>query len=110
KDRLLELERETRRQSVAGAERMKFLLQASITLSSSLDYKTTIRNVVSLVTPSIADWCAIDMLEPNGTLHRLAAAHVNPAKAGWLRELIDLYPPDMEATSGIPGVLRNKRS
>jgi serine phosphatase RsbU (regulator of sigma subunit) len=42
--------------------------------------------------PNIADWCAIDMLRPDGTLERLARAHVDPEKELMALELERRFP------------------
>jgi PAS domain S-box-containing protein len=83
--------------------------EASELLASSLDYETTLSNVAKLAVPQFADWCAIDMVEPDGSLRRLAVAHVDPAKAGWANALAEKYPPDPEAAYGVPNVLRTRR-
>ncbi|MFB6274977.1 MAG: ATP-binding protein [Halothece sp.] len=73
--------------------RSRFLAEASQLLSSSLDYRTTLENLASLAVPRLADWCAIDIVEPEGiygsppSLRRIAVAHVNPDKANLVWEL-----------------------
>ncbi|HEY6780971.1 MAG TPA: SpoIIE family protein phosphatase [Thermoleophilaceae bacterium] len=59
--------------SVKRAEaRQRFLAQASAVLSSSLDRDETLRAIVSLVVPEVADWCAIDLLDHDGGGERIA--------------------------------------
>src|SRR5258708_121968 len=53
---------------------MKFLIEASNILASSLDYEQTLTSVTRLVVPKIADWCSIDILDENGTLQLLSVA------------------------------------
>jgi signal transduction histidine kinase/transcriptional regulator with GAF, ATPase, and Fis domain len=88
-------------------ERMSFLAEASELLASSLDYNRTLRQLARLCVPALADWCAIDMLGPNGEIERLAVAHEDPEKVRWARELQERYPPDPEATHGVAQVLRS---
>ena len=73
--------------------RLAFLAEASRILSSSLDYEETLRRVVELCVPGIADWCALDILTVDGKIRRLAVTHKDPEKAGWARELQKRYPP-----------------
>ena len=87
-------------------ERMTFLAEASELLGSSLDYNSTLRRVAQLSVPGLADWCAIDMVGPNGEIERLAVAHEDPEKVRWAYELQDRYPPDPDAPTGVPQVLR----
>jgi serine phosphatase RsbU (regulator of sigma subunit) len=60
--------------------RLAFIAEASIQLSSSLDFRVTAARVSRLAVPTYADWCAIDIVR-DGRPHRVAAAHVDPAKA-----------------------------
>ena len=56
-------------------EAQRFLSGASATLSSSLDYRTTLAGVARLAVPHLADWCTVDVLEEDGSLERLAVEH-----------------------------------
>jgi hypothetical protein len=52
-----------------------FLAEASEVLSSSLSYRTTLSSVAGLAVPILADWCAVDVLEEDGSVERLAVEH-----------------------------------
>jgi PAS domain S-box-containing protein len=84
----------------------RFLAEASTTLSSSLDYETTLATVARLAVPHFADWCGIDMADEEGTLRRLVVAHVDPAKIEWAHEIYQLYPPDPADPTGLYHILR----
>lgn len=88
-----------------SATRLRFLAQASAELASSLDYRTTLSKVAHLAVPTLADWCAVDLLVED-QLVSLAVAHVDPAKIAWAWELRERYPVDMEAPTGPPNVVR----
>jgi PAS domain S-box-containing protein len=88
-------------------KRMTFLAEASQLLASSLDYNQTLRRLARLCVPRLADWCAIDMLGPNGEIERLAVAHEDPEKVRWAYELQERYPPDPDAEYGVANVLRS---
>jgi signal transduction histidine kinase/transcriptional regulator with GAF, ATPase, and Fis domain len=88
-------------------KRMTFLAEASELLASSLDYNRTLRQLAQLCVPGLADWCAIDMLGPNGEIERLAVAHEDPEKVRWAHELQERYPPDRDAPRGVAQVLRS---
>jgi len=87
----------------------RLVAEASELLSSSLDYETTLANVASLAVPRFADWCAIDMVEQDGSLRRLTVAHADPEKVRWAEELAEKYPPDPDAPYGVPNVIRSGR-
>ena len=84
---------------------LRFLAQASKLLASSLDYQITLTHVTYLAVPHIADWCTVDMRIEEG-IQQLALAHVDPEKVQWARELNRVNPPDPQAPTGVPNVLR----
>jgi PAS domain S-box-containing protein len=89
------------------AEReQKFLAEANSLLASSLDYETTLKSVADMAVPALADWCAVDILEDDGSIRRLAVAHAVPSKAEWAREIQERYPEDRDAPRGVAHVLR----
>jgi GAF domain-containing protein len=102
-----------RSRAVASLEttvaKLSFLADATSELAISLDYRTTLTKIASLVVPRLADWCAIDLMGPDG-LERVATTHVDPAKIAFAEELQRRYPPDPDAQSGVPNVIRTGRS
>jgi len=89
----------------------EFLALASAELSSTLDYETTLRTIARLAVPRIADWCAVDMrVDGDQGWRRLAVAHVDPAKLDLVSEIEKKYPPDRDAATGVPNVLRTGKS
>jgi PAS domain S-box-containing protein len=85
---------------------LRFLAESGATLSSSLDYRDTLANVARLAVPTLADWCAIDVMEEDGTVERLAVEHSDPEKVALAYELQERYPSDPETTRGVGKVLR----
>ncbi len=96
--------------------RTRFLAEASQLLSSSLDYRTTLENLARLAVPRLADWCAIDVVEPEGvygsppSLKRIAVAHVNREKASLVWELQQYLNQEQSQYYGSPAVLRSHTS
>ena len=83
-----------------------YLSRASDVLGSSLDYETTLDGLARMCVPKLADWCAVHVLDPDGTAKQLAVAHVDPAKIAWARELNARYPQRADAPTGVPNVVR----
>jgi len=99
----------TERKRVEEAQR--FLAEAGESLSSSLDYRTTLARVARLAVPHLADWCVVDILkEEDGSLERLAVTHQDPEKVALVHELQERYPPDLDAPRGVGQVSRTGRS
>lgn len=65
---------------VIQAEQQRLLAQVGIALSASLDFHERLQNFLRVIVPDLADWCAIDMIDPNNILQRTAAAHTDPDK------------------------------
>ena len=72
----------------------RFLAEASRTLSTLVDYPTALESVATLAVPDFADWCAVDVVEDDGTLRRLSASHP-----------VDLYGPRPVLQSGRPELI-----
>lgn len=108
--RLLAQEHEARLQAEEARQRFAFLAEASTVLASSLDYETTLATVAHLAVSQIADWCAVQMVEPDGSVRSIVTAHLDPDKVELARELGERYPFDPDAETGAAGVLRTGRS
>jgi PAS domain S-box-containing protein len=93
------------RRNPAAAKR--FLAEASELVFGSLDYETTLVSLARLTVPFLADWCMVDVLEADGSIRRIAEAHVDPKRAPLLRRLEQEYPPRRDEKRGIAGVLRS---
>jgi PAS domain S-box-containing protein len=92
-------------------DRRAFLAEASASLAASLDPVETLQEVARLAVPRLADWCAIQLAsEVRGTFEQIAVAHIDPEKVRWARELGERYPPDPDAPTGAPAVIRTGRS
>lgn len=106
----IERERANLARLQVASERLAFLAEASGVLASSLVVDETLQRVADLVVPRLADWCAIDLVGPEGTIDPVAVAHVDPAKVELAWELRRLYPTDPGALDGVANVVRTGRS
>ncbi|AFY46164.1 PAS domain S-box [Nostoc sp. PCC 7524] len=70
-----------------------FLVEASTILAASLDYEVTLSNVAKLTVPTLADWCIVDILQPDWSIKRVAIACHNPQKRQIIEEIQQRYPP-----------------
>jgi len=59
----------------------RFLAEATVALSASLDYEQTLASVTRLAVQHVADWCAVDVVDEHGRLKRLSIASADPTKA-----------------------------
>jgi len=88
---------------------LAFLSESSKVLATSLDYKTTLANIAELAVPHMADWCSVDITTEKG-IKQLAITHVDPQKVKWAKELNKKNPPDPNAMTGVPNVIRTGKS
>jgi signal transduction histidine kinase len=71
----------------AQAGTLRFLADATTSLSSSLDYATTLSALAHLCVGRIADWALVYAVDDKGVPRRLAVAHREPDKAHLAEEL-----------------------
>jgi GAF domain-containing protein len=102
--RLFDAERES-------TVRASFLSEASDILATSLEYEHTLAQVAQLAVPRLADWCSVEVVEgPDREIRALVVAHADPEKVELARRLREDYPPDPDATTGVPNVIRTGTS
>jgi GAF domain-containing protein/two-component sensor histidine kinase len=85
---------------------MRLMADVGTLLSSSLDSEAVLRQLTTLVVPTIADWCTIDVLDQAGNVVRLSAHHSDPEKLPPILELERRYPGTSPARDGVARVLR----
>jgi PAS domain S-box-containing protein len=91
-------------------EQAQFLADASRLLASSLDYEVTLAHVAEAAVPRIADTCAVDIVEPDGTLGELVA--VAGRHAGEVRRVKAMRrerTASSRPSTGVEQVLRTGR-
>jgi PAS domain S-box-containing protein len=90
---------------------LTFLAEAGDALAGLLDPLQTMDEIARLAVPRLADWCAVQLAsDEQGGFRNVAVAHVDPEKVRWARALEDRYPPDADAPTGAPAVIRSGRS
>jgi PAS domain S-box-containing protein len=106
RERALAAERKERRRAERAERRLSFVVDAQARLGESLDYTETLDNLAGIVVPAMADWCTIDMVQPDNRVARVAVSAVDPAKeeAGW--EVTRRWPLTLDASGLIARVLR----
>jgi len=86
--------------------RAAFISDAVQVLDGSLDFEVVVRNLVRLVVPRLADWCAIHVPEPPDSIRLIAVRHSNPELEQRAWELEERYPTHFDQPDGVPLVLR----
>ena len=90
--------------------RSRFLSEASRALGSSMDYNETLRNVAWAAVPQIADWCAVDLVDPEGLREQVVTAHRDPDKLALAQRLRAYEPERPNPEQGLGRVMRTGES
>ena len=110
RDLLLVREQLARAEAVAARRRLALLAAAGPALSASLDYEETLEGITRLVVPELADWCLLDIVEEDGRVNQLAAAHADPRKEHLLQKLLEHRRFGESDPGSVAEVLRTGRS
>jgi len=84
-------------------QNQRLLAEIGQVLAASLDYEATLQSVARLALPHLADYCLVYLVEPDGLVHQVAEAHLNPQKEGLLREMGSYYRPSAHDSNSIVG-------
>jgi signal transduction histidine kinase len=103
---LSEIERR-QHQAREAARVQRLLASVSGALSESLDYQLTLSRVAQLLVQAFADLCIVDIVDEERRIHRVAAAHADPAKEELFRELHEHYTPTWDSALPAARVLRS---
>ena len=106
---LLDAERNARAAAEAAEGRMRLLLQAGEALGEETAVERRLEQITRLAVPKLADFCAIDLLEEDGSLRRVALAglEVDVERANWA--VASRYRRDPLGTHPVWEVLRDAR-
>ncbi|TFW13585.1 PAS domain S-box protein [Massilia arenosa] len=86
---------------------LRFVADVSTELAIIVDHQRTLDKLAHLAVPSFADWCAVDLLDDDGDLDRVAVAHVDAAKIPLGYEIAARWPVDREQPGGAWDVIQS---
>jgi signal transduction histidine kinase len=69
------------------------LVEAGTLLASSFDYAVTLRRIVEMTVPRLADYCLIHIPDADGTLRRVAERYREPNQLAEFKAPLKLPPP-----------------
>jgi serine phosphatase RsbU (regulator of sigma subunit) len=91
---------------LSAEQSLDFLDHASEVLARSLDYEQTLQDVARLAVPELADWCAIDVVQPDGSLRQITSKHPDPDQEEFLMELRRRFRDQVRDSAGVAKVIR----
>jgi PAS domain S-box-containing protein len=86
-----------------------FMAEASRVLASSMDYGETLRQIARLAVPQLAEWCAVDVLDEDNRIERVAVHHSDPDRLALAAAIDSRYHPSITDPVGVPEVIRTGR-
>ncbi|HUP62398.1 MAG TPA: CheR family methyltransferase [Thermoanaerobaculia bacterium] len=86
------------------------LSEASALLASSLDYETTLESLTRLSTAAFADWCAVDLVNDDGSIRHLTVSHANPVLRDLALQFQEVAFSEPENAPGAPQALLLRKS
>ena len=96
------------RPRVPSERRAAVLVEIGTLLGSSLDHERALSRLARLAVPVLGDLCAIDLLQDDGTLHRVAGAHVDRTKEALVYE-VRARDGSNSTAHGVHAVVRTRR-
>ena len=106
RERNLASEQQARSQAEQAQGRLALLAEATSMLAATLDVDESLDRLTRLVVPLLADWCTVHLLDPDGSVQRVAATHRDDDKQDLLRRLEQLQPAGLSDASETAAVLR----
>ena len=85
----------------------RILLRVEAALATSLDYRATLKAFAWQLVPTLADWCLVDLIDPPGTVRRVAVAYADPGKSA-LGEVMARHPFRGLASGPITPIFRGE--
>jgi hypothetical protein len=86
--------------------RTRLLASTSRLLEATLDYESTLENVLRLLVPERADVAIVQLVQADGEVARAAIAADDPEREALVRELDGRFPVDPDAGFGAGAVIR----
>ncbi len=87
----------------------RFLASSSAQLATTLNYDTVAAAVAPLPVPTLAHWCVLHLLAPDGRVRTFAAPHAVPDRQAALDRLHAVHPFDEDSPWPASDVLRTGR-
>ena len=93
-----------RAKAESAANKFILLARCNEILNSSMDFKTTLRNVTKILIPSLADWIAIDLIDEQQNIYRELLQHADETKKAAAKKMLK-YIPDKGSKAGAADVI-----
>jgi GAF domain-containing protein len=100
---------EARELAESAHGQLAMLAELTERLAATLDIDESLRRLADAVTPRLADWCLITLVDASGKARQVAAAHHDPAYATDVTRFAVVMADGFQANSLLVSVLRTGR-
>ena len=101
----LDRERKINYKAKITQEQLSFLTEATSILNSSLNYEDALKNLAKIITPKLADWFSVDLLDKEGNVQHLIISNCDPVMTLRGIEFQKKYPFDSKKNMGVLNVI-----
>ena len=91
-------------------DKLRFMLESAKILSMKVDFRTWLLEKANLTVPSLADWCAIDVLIEHNGLERIAVIHRDQKMTDYLFEFEKRFPTTERNSADLYAVIRTGKA
>jgi GAF domain-containing protein len=104
-----DLAEEARRHAENAHDQLAMLAELTERLAATMDTDESLTRLAEAVTPRLADWCLISLIEPSGHSRSVAAVHHDPARAADARRFTELMSDRLRDNGILLQVIRSGR-
>ncbi|BCJ52017.1 hypothetical protein Asp14428_34920 [Actinoplanes sp. NBRC 14428] len=97
---------EARRHAESAHDQLAMLAEVTEAFASTLDVEEEMRLLAAGVTPRLADWCLVTLVDPNGVVRHVAASHRDAGAAAEVERFAELMATGLGARSAVLAVQR----
>lgn len=101
-----DLAEQARRRAEGAHQQLAMLAELTQTLAATLDIDEALRRLAAAVTPRLADWCLISLIDPPGRIRQVAAAHHDEFRTPDVTRFAELMISGLGAKSVVLAVQR----
>jgi GAF domain-containing protein len=100
---------EARRHTESAHEQLAMLAELTATLAGTLDIEEAVTRLGTAITPRLADWCLITLVDPAGNVRRVSGSHRDAGNADDVARFAELMVSGLSAKSAVLAVQSSGR-
>lgn len=98
---------EARQHAESAHSQLAMLAELTESLAATMDTDDSLRRLAEAVTPRLADWCVVTLIEDGGNTRQIAAVHHDENRATQIRRFAELMTEDLQNNVALMDVLRS---